>query len=176
MPDSPHSRVQRRTRSASRRLVVQAVEDGEIENDSDVMNLEPAASAVLQVRSYSARERQMENFEQKGVVSVWVFREDEDPADAEKDVLQDFCGVDYYDLDDQEGDLGRDGPQPLASLLSQLSFSGSFIHDAMAAADRMGINEAYGVIVQFDFAYDPSKVTRPISRDPVFIGYFDWHD
>ena len=50
----------------------------------------------------------MEKFEQKGVVSVWVFREDEDPANAEKDVLMDLCGVDYYDNDDTEGNISRD--------------------------------------------------------------------
>ena len=45
----------------------------------------------------------MENFEQDGVVSVWAFRDAEDPADTDKDVLKDMCGVDYYDLDSQEG-------------------------------------------------------------------------
>lgn len=118
----------------------------------------------------------MEVFEREGVVSIWVFLDEEDPADAEKDVLKDFCGVDYYDIDFQEGDTNREGRQPLASLLGQLSYSGSFIQNALVAADRIGIKEAYGVIAQYDFAYDPSKVTKPISKDPLFIGYFDWHE
>jgi hypothetical protein len=117
----------------------------------------------------------MENFEQDGAVSVWVFREAENPADADKDVLKDFCGVDYYDIDSQEGTIADD-LQPLSSLVSQLSYSSSFIHDTLNAAERMGIKDAYGVIVQFDFAYDPSKVTKQIASAPVFIGYFNWHD
>jgi hypothetical protein len=64
----------------------------------------------------------------------------------------------------------------VASLLSQLSYSSSFIQDALTAAKHMGITEAYGVMAQFDFAYDPSRVTKPISNDPVFIGYFRWHE
>lgn len=117
----------------------------------------------------------MENFEQEGVVSVWVFREAEDPADADKDVLRDFCGVDYYDIDFQEG-ITATSPQSLASLLSQLSYASSFIEDALNTANRLGIEDAYGVIVQFDFAYDPSTIARQISPDPVFIGHFSWHD
>jgi hypothetical protein len=118
----------------------------------------------------------MENFEQKGVVSIWVFREEKDPANAEKDVLMDLCGIDYYDNDDTEGNISTEGFQSLVSLISPLSYSDSFIQDAMAAAERMEIEEARGVMVQFDFAYDPNKVTKPISRDPIFIGYFGWHD
>ena len=117
----------------------------------------------------------MEDFEQEGVVSIWVFQDQEDPVDADKDVLKDLCGVDYYEIDSQEG-VTNDHPQPLSSLMSQLSYSGSFIQDALNAAKRMGIMEAYGVMVQFDFAYDPSKVTRQISKDPAFIGYFGWHE
>ena len=67
-------------------------------------------------------------------------------------------------------------PQTLSSLLSQLSYAGSFIDDALNSANRLGIKDAYGVIVEFDFAYDPSKIARPISTEPIFIGYFKWHD
>ena len=117
----------------------------------------------------------MESFRQDGVVSVWVFREEENPADAEKDVLQDFCGVEYYDIDSQEG-ATFDQMQPLNSLLEQLSYSNSFIDKAIGAAEQMGIRDAYGVLAQFDFAYDPTRVTKLVSSDPVFIGYFDWHE
>jgi hypothetical protein len=91
----------------------------------------------------------MVNSEHEGVVSVWVFRERENPYDTRKDVLRDLCGVDYYDIDAQEGATSKD-PGPLASLLIQLSYSNSFIGDALNAAERMGIREAFGVIVQFD--------------------------
>ncbi len=115
----------------------------------------------------------MENLEQQGVVSLWVFREPEDPADAGMDVLKDFCGVEYYDIDSQEGVLG-DHQQPLHALLGQLSYSGSFDSNALSAAEHMGIKEGYGVLAQFDFAYDPGKITKRVRKDPVFIGYFEW--
>ena len=66
--------------------------------------------------------------------------------------------------------------QPLSSLLDQLSYSSSFIKDALNAAGRMGIKEVYGILAQFDYAYDPSQVSKEVAKDPVFIGYFDWHE
>lgn len=117
----------------------------------------------------------MDGFERDGFVSIWAFLREEDPADADKDVLQDLCGVDCYDLDSQEGAIS-DSPQPLSSLVEQLSYSASFSKSALEAADRIGIKTAFGVIAQFDFAYEPSTVTKPISKDPVFIGSFRWHE
>ena len=117
----------------------------------------------------------MVNFEREGVVSIWLFRKREDPSDADKDVLREFCGVEYYDVDSQEG-VARDEPQPVASLLGQLSYSGSFIDDALIASGRMGITEAFGVLAQFDFAYDPNRATGAVSADPVFVGVFAWHE
>jgi hypothetical protein len=116
----------------------------------------------------------MVTFEQDGVVSVWVFLEKENPADAGKDVLKDFCGVEYYDLDAQEG-IVVDDPLPLESLMRQLSYSESFIDEAMQAATRVGITKALGVLVQFDFAFDPTEIPGPIAKDPLFLGYFDWN-
>lgn len=113
--------------------------------------------------------------EQKGVVSIWAFLKPEDPADKDMDVLKDFAGVDSYDIDSQEGAIS-DSEVPLVSLIEKLSYSASFVDEAMAAAKRMNIESGYGVIAQYDFAYDPSKVQKPIRRDPVFIGYFPWHD
>jgi hypothetical protein len=120
-------------------------------------------------------EQEMENFEQGGVVSVWVFQEPLDPANSEKDVLKDLCGVDYYDIDFQEGAM-VDELQSLSSLLRDVSYSSSFIKDTVGAAERKGIKDGYGVLTQFDFAYDPNKVTKEVAKDPVFIGYFKWHE
>jgi hypothetical protein len=114
------------------------------------------------------------NFERKGVISLWLFREPADPADADKDVLQYFAGVDYYDLDDQEG-VVREVPTPIADLLAPLSYSESFQSEAAAAGDRLGVAEAFGVLAQYDFAYDTAAVARPIARDPMFLGTFAWH-
>lgn len=115
------------------------------------------------------------SFERKGVVSVWVFCEPVNPADARKDVLKEMCGVDYYDLDFQSA-MSEETLTPLHALIEPLSYSESFIEEAIKAAQRLGIANALEVIAQYDFAYDPRKVTKPIAKDPVFIGYFHWHD
>jgi len=108
-------------------------------------------------------------------MSLWLFREADDPANADKDVLQHFAGVDHYDVDSQEG-VVREVPTPIADLLAPLSYSDSFRTEAAVAARRMGVNNAFGVLAQFDFAYDPAAVTRPVARDPMFLGRFSWHD
>lgn len=116
----------------------------------------------------------MTSFEREGKVSIWVFRKEEDPEDAGRDVLKEFCGVEYYDSDFQEG-MNCIEPTPLASIIRELSYSESFMDPALASAHRENIVEVFGVIVQFNFEYDASKAKRPISDDPRFIGAFDWH-
>src|SRR5215472_970198 len=103
----------------------------------------------------------MASFEQPGTVSLWLFREPENPSDVDKDVLQEFCGVDYYDSDSTEG-VVREAPTAAASLIKPLSYSASFLDVAVAAAVRLGVTEAYGVLAQYDFAYDPTQVERPV--------------
>lgn len=117
----------------------------------------------------------MTSFEKPGVVSVWLFLEPENPSDRNKDVLRDLCGVDSYDLDQQEG-IAPESPTPVGALLQPLSYSESFAADAADAAERMGIMQAYAVIAQFDFAYERAKVTRRVAPDPMFLGWFNWHD
>jgi len=117
----------------------------------------------------------MTNFEREGKVSIWVFRKVENPEDAEKDVLKEFCGVDYYDSDFQEG-MSCIEPVPLASILGDLSYSGSFIDSVLAAARKQNIEDVFGMLAQFNFEYDAGEVSRPISDDPQFVGAFDWHD
>src|SRR5579872_2361596 len=102
----------------------------------------------------------MVSFLQEGMVSLWVFRKRLNPASTGGDVLGNLCGVDYYNTDFQDMATSED-VQPLASLLSQISDANSFLDEAVVAAERIGVKEAYGVIAQFDFAYEPSKVTRP---------------
>lgn len=87
----------------------------------------------------------------------------------------DYCGVDYYDADSTEGAISDDA-QSLSSLLAQVSYSSSFIEETLKAAQGIGIKEAYGVLAQFDFAYDRNKVTKQVAQDSIFVGYFDWHD
>ncbi len=117
----------------------------------------------------------MTSFDKPGYVSLWLFREPEDPADAGKNILRDFCGVDSYDLDQTEGVI-REIPAPIRSLVEPLSYSVSFLDEALAAAQRLGITAAFGVLAQFDFAYNPVDVTRTVARDPIFLGCFLWHE
>ncbi len=117
----------------------------------------------------------MPSFEKEGEVSVWVGFERRDPS---IDLLKDLCGVEHYDVDSQECIV--DGKnwmkQPIKRLLGRLSYSGSFLAEALAAARERGLIEALYVVAQYDFAYDPKKAKKRIAADPVFLGHFAWSD
>jgi hypothetical protein len=111
---------------------------------------------------------------ESGVVSVW-FALDPIEGNEKRDVLKDLCGVEYYDIDSQEG-YAHDNLElgPLDGLLRPLSYSGSYMAEAIDAARSMGIRAARWVTVQYDFAYDPTKAIRPVATDPRFVGYFPY--
>jgi hypothetical protein len=117
----------------------------------------------------------MDSMEREGVVSVWTFRKKVDPADSGKDVLKEFAGVDSYDLDYQET-VFREVKSPLRDLVTEMSYSDTFVDAVVAAAARLNIHQAIGVVAQYNFAYDPTLIRKPIRKDPAFLGYFDWHD
>ena len=66
--------------------------------------------------------------------------------------------------------------EPIESLLSQLSYSSSFLADALSVAKQRGITSALYVVAQYRFVYDPKKVKRKIAPDPIFLGCFTWND
>jgi hypothetical protein len=113
-----------------------------------------------------------QGFERRGVLSIWVSSR---PilGRTTTDVLQDLCGVGYYNLDDQESNA-RTEEVPLEVLLAEISYSGSFISEAIKSAIFRQVKSARWVVVQFDFASDPSRVSRPISSDPLFLGVFSY--
>ena len=115
-----------------------------------------------------------QDFEQKGFVSVWLGLTDDSDDEENLDVLQDLCGVGCYDLDWQEGNCFEFELVPVKRLLEELSFASSFIDQALLAAKAKGMEQARWVLVQFDFAYDPARVKRPIAADPVFLGVFPY--
>jgi hypothetical protein len=116
-----------------------------------------------------------QDFDREGVVSVWVGLKGPLPGESEEmDVLQDLCGVGYYDMDHGEGNCNNFELLPLQDLLSEMSYSDSFATQAEEAAAKVGITHARWVQVQYDFAYDPKAVKRPIADDPVFIGFFPY--
>jgi hypothetical protein len=115
-------------------------------------------------------------FEEEGFVSIWVGMTDdsEDPEDL--DVLQDLCGVGYYNLDLQESNSFDFKPTDLRTLLSEMSFSDSFIDTAIKAASQKGIDIARWIILQYDFKYDPAQVKRKAADDPIFLGAFEYKE
>lgn len=117
-----------------------------------------------------------QGFCREGVLSLWVGLDEVTPADNNVDCLQDLCGVGYYDGDAQESNSHGGQLVALDELLEEISFSTSFKTASLAVATARGISEARWVIVQYDFAYDPSRVKRPIQPDPVFLGVFEYVD
>lgn len=115
-----------------------------------------------------------QGFEQSGVVSVWAGLSDTSIDTDQLDVLQDLCGVGYYDVDNQEGNCHGSKLLSLSELLRELSYSVSFMDSAIKAASDLGINKARWVVVQYDFAYAPNRVKRAIHADPKFIGVFPY--
>ena len=116
----------------------------------------------------------MVSFEKTGVVSIWA---GVDKPDSEADILKDLCGVEFYDLDFQEGAVADDWkPVDIGSLIRQLSYSESFADEAIGAAQSKGIDKARWVVMQLDFAYELDKVEKQVAADPVFLGCFEWED
>lgn len=113
-----------------------------------------------------------QGFEREGVVSIWVSSA-EVADDTETDVLQDLCGVGYYNLDNQEANA-RPTTVPVEVLLGEISYSATFLSQALKSASELGLSSSRWVIVQFDFAYDPSRVSRPAASDPIFLGVFTY--
>jgi len=109
-----------------------------------------------------------QGFESPGEVSIWLGYSQH--ADGSNDVLQDLCGVGYYSLDDQEANCFSFELTKVERLLKEISYSVSFIDAAVRTARRRKLSEARWVTVQFDFAYAPEKVKRPVAADPFFLG------
>ncbi|EKE74866.1 immunity 22 family protein [Gallaecimonas xiamenensis] len=115
-----------------------------------------------------------QEFEKEGVVSIWVGLTDNANDPEELDALQDLCGVGYYELDNQEANCFDFNLVTLQELLEDISYSKSFMIDALDRAREKGLSEARWVIVQYEFEYNPSKVKREVSDDPVFLGCFSY--
>lgn len=114
-----------------------------------------------------------QDFRKDGVISVWLGLTDGE-SNADMDVLQDLCGVGYYALDDQEANNFDFELVNVERLMADLSYSKSFIADVVEQAKAIGIERARWAIVQYDFAYSPERVKRPIEADPLFLGVFEY--
>lgn len=116
----------------------------------------------------------IQGFEKEGYVSVWAGQKDDSDDPEGLDVLQDLCGVGYYDLDNQESNTFNFEISTIQKLINDISYSESFSVNAIIEAKKRGIKEAKWLIAQFDFAYDPNKVKRKIADDPIFLGVFEY--
>jgi len=112
-----------------------------------------------------------QDFERDGVVSVWLGTNDPTGYEPNTDTLQDLCGVGYYSLDNQEV-MVKDPPATIHELLEELSYSESFV-DAVDRAAGKGMKGRW-IVVQYDFAYDPSRVKRKPEKEPRFLGVFPY--
>lgn len=117
-----------------------------------------------------------QDFERPGVVSIWVGTSPASIDQRSADVLQDLCGVGYYDLDNQEANSSSPALADLGRLLEAISYSASFRAAAQARAEALGVGQACWVTVLFDFAYAPELVSRPVARDPIFLGVFSYSE
>lgn len=116
-----------------------------------------------------------QGFDKKGLVSVWVGLSGKRGI-PNLDILQDLCGVGYYRLSDQESFNNGFQLVDLRELLAPASYSESFLDVALTTASKRGLEQARSVTLQYDFAYDPAEVERPIADDPIFIGSFPYVD
>lgn len=114
-----------------------------------------------------------QGFEHEGIVSIWIGLSDE-KTDMELDILQDLCGIGYYQLSNQEINHLNFELVSIGLLIKDLSYSSSFKNNVIHQAYLKGIDHCKWVIAQYDFKYDPLKVKRPIKNDPIFIGYFPY--
>jgi hypothetical protein len=114
-----------------------------------------------------------QSFEKKGVLSIWLGMTDRS-LDTDVDTLQDLCGVGYYELSEQESNSFNYDLVDLKRLFADISYSQSFLDAVILAARKKGIEKARRVTVQYNFEYDPTKVTREIATDPIFLGAFSY--
>ncbi|MNR32861.1 hypothetical protein D3C85_1504850 [compost metagenome] len=130
----------------------------------------------MAIKDYSEEEDfYSQGFERQGVLSVWLSLEDR-RGEERIDTLQDLCGVGYYRLSDQESNSLDHELVDVERLLLPLSYSSSFSKDVISTARMKGVGAARRIVVQYDFAYDPKKITRAIAEDPVFIGVFNYSE
>lgn len=130
---------------------------------------------LMPLRDYEAEDEDDfygQGFEEEGVVSIWLGLSQVENDNV--DVLQDLCGVGYYDLDNAEANCCEFRKLSVRDLLAPMSYSHSFLEPTLKAAQERAMHEGRWVTLQFDFRYDPSKVKRPVAADPVFPGAFNY--
>jgi hypothetical protein len=116
----------------------------------------------------------MVNFEKPGVVSVWAGLEHQE---SKVDLLFDLCGIEYYDVDFQEcSPANRDELESVTILANRFSYGESFSDAVVEAARNVGIERVAWLVMQLNYAFDPSHSTRVASGKVKFLGVFSYED
>lgn len=110
-------------------------------------------------------------FETDGKISLWLFRETAD-EDLDDDILKTQFGITTYDEDMLEvGGSDEWKMTPLRKVFEPMSYSASWVEDALASAKELGIKKCRRAFFILNFAYDPQKVQNPLPADPVLSEY-----
>ena len=112
--------------------------------------------------------------ERSGVVSVWVLGSLPPDLPEGLEPMQDWCAVGAYDLDFHEQNHFDFRPVPPRELFDTLSYASSWAEAAVASCEAHGLDRIVWVMAQFRFAYDRSRVVRPVSDIPTFLGVFPY--
>jgi hypothetical protein len=116
----------------------------------------------------------MQNFDKEGIVSIWLGLGNIQNL-KDTDILKVLCGVEDYDIDNQEVDYYNEGNlTPISELLKNLSYSESFCEEVLVSSQNKRFEEGNFIIAQYDFAFDPSQLEHLEETDIVFIGCFPY--
>jgi len=130
--------------------------------------------------------RSIYEFEKKNVLSMWVaivplseipdayFQQQEDEDEnAFTPFSRDF-GFGAYGLDSLETNIVGERIKTFDQLVGQLSFSKSFVDQAVAAAQKQGLENTQGVFVLYEIDYRPKMAGASTSPYMTFLGSFKY--
>ena len=103
------------------------------------------------------------------IVSIWIDKKYRKGKDALLD-----CGIKKYDVDRLESFKSRDSMLiPVRTLIEKLSFSESFVNEAVKKAKELGLSKGCVVTALYRTTHDPTK--HKYSEDaPTFLGVFSF--
>ena len=109
-----------------------------------------------------------QGFGSDGYTSIWILTCDTKKLPYNMDWLQDLAGVNYYDLD-FNGTIERETSWQEA--LEPLALSEESLQEVLRKIEELDTGNGT-LVIQGDFHYDPSKVTRDLDSRLVFLGAF----
>ena len=106
--------------------------------------------------------------------NYWVENYDDDDDEAPWNQFSGDFGFGYYDIDSQENffDDKNHHTIPVFDLLKYLSYSKSFINEAIDKAEALSLNESSYAYLIYNFDYDPSVTGISKSSFFTYLGTF----